>query len=264
MRVIVGWVSVVLSAAALGANPMAAQARSCDEGRGAVAPDLGFDRPRRASRPGPRDAGPELYFATEPRITGVRAGGPAAGKLRNGDLLVSLDGAPITSGEAAARYAQLAPASIVRFAVRRDAEVREVTLVVSGRCVPFAPAPAAPPPAYAPPVAPVPESLDGELMPATVRLGFDLTCNECGRDRTIGGSGFRFREPPIVRVVQGGSAAARAGLRAGDALTHVDGVALASSRGWAALSGITPRPVVRLTYRRSGVAHEITVPALPR
>jgi membrane-associated protease RseP (regulator of RpoE activity) len=139
--------------------------------------------------------------------------------------------------------------------------VQEVTVTAAARCIPHTPAPPEPPAAHAPaapdaPGAPLPAADD--LVPGS-RFGFTLDCQNCGDDDS---GAFRFREPPVVSGVQPNSAAARAGLRPGDRLTHVDGVALTSEAGWPRLAAIQPGQQVRFTYTRGGRTQQATLAAM--
>jgi S1-C subfamily serine protease len=240
-----GWAIAALAVAALGASPVQAQAGGCENGRGGLMTDLGF---RRLPLPAGPHAAPS-GFRTEPRITGVRADGPAAGRLQDGDLLVAVDGQPVTTPAGARRYFETEPGRAVRLSVRRDGGVREVTVTAAEICIPHASAPP-----HAPP-APLPAPDD--LLPVA-RFGFTIDCQDCGDDES---GRFRFRQPPVVGGVQPGSAAARAGLRPGDRLTHVDGVALTSEAGWPRFSGIRPGQQVRFTFTRGGQSQQATLTA---
>lgn len=250
-----------LAVAVLGAAPLQAQGGSCDGGRGGLIRDLGF---RRLPLPVNTELGEgaaQKPFAAEPRITGVRGDGPAAGRLRDGDVLVAVEGVAVTTSEGARRYARIEAGRPVRLSVRRDGRVQDVTLTPALRCVALAPdAPPAPPAPDAPgaPGAPdAPPPPPGELVDEA-RFGFGVECNDCGEDE---GGVFRFRQPPVVSTVRAGSPAARAGLRVGDRLTHVDGVALTSAEGWARLSGLQPGREARITYTRAGQSFQATLPA---
>lgn len=72
-------------------------------------------------------------FRTEPRI--VRLTGDAgSGPLREGDAIVAVDGALITTREGGKRLANLTPGRPVRLSVRRDGRRIEVQAVPSVRC----------------------------------------------------------------------------------------------------------------------------------
>jgi C-terminal processing protease CtpA/Prc len=55
-----------------------------------------------------------------------------------------------------------------------------------------------------------------------------------------------------VENVEPGTPAARAGMRRGDRLTHIDGLALTSREAWQRFGAIQPGQRVRWTYTRDG------------
>jgi S1-C subfamily serine protease len=241
----------------LPAAPVRAQGRSCDGGRGVEVADLGFERPRMVTRTDPTAGRGVGSFDREPVLRGVRGDGPAAGQVRDGDVLVAIDNQPITSAEAARRYSEVAPGAPVRLSVRREGRVHDVTIAAGVRCMTLAPAPPAPPAA---PAAPLPPSPSGELMPKG-RLGFAIDCDDCGKERVDGVETFRFRKPPTVTSVEPGSEAANAGVRAGDRLTHVDGVSLTSASAWPRWSGIVAGQSIALTFQRDGQSQRVVIRA---
>jgi hypothetical protein len=95
-------------------------------------------------------------------------------------------------------------------------------------------------------------------------FGFGMRCNNCGVSENNGVRSFRFRETPSVVSVEPGTPAARAGMRRGDRLTHVDGVPLTSEAGWRRFGAIQPGQQVRWTYTRGGQSHQATMSALRR
>jgi S1-C subfamily serine protease len=148
--------------------------------------------------------------------------GPAAGKLAALDLIESFDGQPVRSrSQWDVRTARLAAGDPVHLQVRRNESLYEVDLT------------AAPPP----------------LAAATVREhGPGLTL------RTRPGAGAE-----VLRVEEH-SAASRAGLKAGDVVTHIDAVerpSAASARRL--LEMATPdRPLV-MAVERDGTHHVVTL-----
>ena len=105
------------------ATPAAAAVHGCTGGKGLAA--IGIAE---ASRAPATDGGP--LFEQLVRIREV--GGPAgeAGFPRAGDVLLEIDGHRITTAEAAARYAALAPGEEVRLTVRRGDRVRRGAVTV--------------------------------------------------------------------------------------------------------------------------------------
>jgi membrane-associated protease RseP (regulator of RpoE activity) len=248
------------AATALALAPAPAHAAPpCDGGRGGLMRDFGFAPIPRVVRPG-ADGQPEIRLAGPFAIRDVRADGPAAGRVREGDALVAIDGLPIATPEAARRYLRVAPGESVRLVVARDGRPHAVTLTTGAACVPIPPAPPAPsatPAPDAPGVAApgVAAPADPPLPPAAELLapglfGFAIRCDACGDVAQDGRVAFRFGRPPAVVAVTPDSPAARAGVRTGDRLTHVDGVALTGAQGWPRLAAVAPGRTVRLTFAR--------------
>jgi len=146
------------AAAALALAPAAATqatAQTCPGGKGIVVPDLGWNdvscnHCEIAYTPAYR----RYRFGTEPRLGGIH--GPAAGRLREGDVLVALDGQPITTSEAGDRLASVRRGERVRVTVRRGGQLQTVDVVAAERCIrpPVPPMPPRPPQAPGVPAAP--------------------------------------------------------------------------------------------------------------
>ena len=85
-------------------------------------------------------------------------------------------------------------------------------------------------------------------------LGIGLSCSQCSL--SVMGNGdmrrWTFSEPPSVFSVDDNGPGDKAGLRIGDVLTAVDGVALVTREGGTRFGSIRPGQTVRLTYRREG------------
>jgi hypothetical protein len=143
-------------AAALGVAMMAAtglDAQRCGNG-GRVVGDLGFNEIGGSIHTYQHNnERPQIQFEGEPRIGGVRANGPAAGRLRDGDVIVAIDGQLITTRSAGLRYSAVDPGDQVRLSVRRGGRVQDVTITAGSRCMvpPTPPTPPRPPAAPAPP-----------------------------------------------------------------------------------------------------------------
>lgn len=333
--------AAALVAAMVCASPAAAQrvGQSCDNGRGRIVADLGFD-----GLSGPLgisqhdDQRPVWEFRGEPVVDAVRAGGPAAGRLRDGDAIVAVDGQLITTSAGGRRFSAIDPGDQVRLSIRRGGRVQDVTVQAGSRCqgrptpptpprppappraaVPGRPpapprppavnrapapprppaverAPAPPPPpgrepaparpprpprepnparppqpprGQTPPVPPAPPEPPAPPPPPAVMpdgwFGFGIQCNNCGVHADRGQAPvFHFREQPTVQNVEPGTPAARAGMRRGDRLTHVDGVSITTAAGWSRFGAIQPGQQVRWTYTRDGRAHNAAMTALRR
>lgn len=75
---------------------------------------------------------------------------------------------------------------------------------------------------------------------------------------------WRFDDPPAVTTVEFGSPAARAGIRTGDVLTEIDGVALDSREGGERFSRIEPGQSVEFTVERDDSERTVTMTAVER
>ena len=223
----------------------------CGPRAGAMMRDFGFAPLPRVVRPAPGTGKIAIHLGTTPTIARVDAGGPAGGRLQNGDVVLAIDGLPTDTEAAAARYLRVRPGEQVRFTVRRGDERHDVTITTGETCVPI---PAAPPaPGEAPGGTPTP---DAPLPPAGAelldprRFGFAIRCDQCGDETQAGRTSFRFGVPPTVAFVDPDSPAGRAGLRAGDRLTHVNGIVLTGGDGWPALQALGPGASAELTFAR--------------
>ncbi len=71
---------------------------------------------------------------TELRLNRIRPNGPTAGVLRDGDVLVAINGAPITTAEGGRRFAALAPGRAATLTIRREGLNRDVRVVPGAQC----------------------------------------------------------------------------------------------------------------------------------
>jgi len=291
-------------AAALVALPAASagQGGACGRNGGTRVPDLGFSSFSCEHCTIDQSPGRVLYrFGTEPRVANITAAG--RGRLREGDVLVAVDGDPITTMEASDRLSYTRRGEPVRLTVRRGGRTQEVDVVAGEECVepptppvpprpPRAPAAPQPPRAPSPPRAlqvprapgaplppqppqpplppPAPHAPNAPLPPTPPLpplpppppeilpegwFGFGISCDECGIHRRNGDVQMYFGEAPVVENVEPGSPAQRAGIRRGDRLTHVDGLALTTAPGAQRFAAIRPGQTVTWTYRRGSAAY---------
>jgi membrane-associated protease RseP (regulator of RpoE activity) len=200
-------------------------------------------------------------FRSEPTIGRVRAGSPAAGKLRAGDVITAVDGHLITTREGGMRYGSLVPGTPVTLGVRRGSRDLDVTVTPVGECRRFEDTPPAPPPAPARP-APVPRAdappprlpappapRPGPSMSA---LGFSIRCSNCSIQRSADANRWvwSFSAAPVVEAVEPNSPAHEAGLRAGDVLTGLDGQPLVTAAGGERFGAVAAGDRITLTYQR--------------
>jgi hypothetical protein len=112
-------------------------------------------------------------------------------------------------------------------------------------------------------------SLLGDLKIDTRPLGwFGFGLSFSGSMRQRAGADepplWDFDAPPKVRSLAADGPAARAGLRRGDVLTHIDGVRLDSEEGGRLFSEVQPGQVIDWTVRRRGASLTIPIVAEER
>jgi hypothetical protein len=85
-------------------------------------------------RPARGDSGAVWRFYSQPRVSLVEVGSPAArGGLRRGDVITGLDGFPIVTPDAGRRFGSVQPGQTVRWTVNRDGEERQVIVTAGTR-----------------------------------------------------------------------------------------------------------------------------------
>ncbi|HEX8694355.1 MAG TPA: PDZ domain-containing protein [Longimicrobium sp.] len=275
-----------------------AQRGQCAKDKGRMVPDLGYGTISCSHcHMSFDDNGPVSFeFNSEPRIGDITDVGE--GRLREGDVLVAVDGQLITTAEGGRRLAAVRRGETVRLSVRREGRVHDVTVRAGERCMdhpraprpprtppspripdppavpraprtpmpgqPHIPQPPQPPQPAQAPLPPLPPS-PPDILP-TGWFGFGISCDDCGWRRTRRGDtgAFFFSDAPEVVSVERGSPAERAGIRRGDRLTHVDGVALTTQEGARRFRAIRPGQAVTWTYRRGSRSYAARATAARR
>jgi S1-C subfamily serine protease len=177
-------------------------------------------------------------FRVEPIVhPDTAAGSP----LRDGDVLVAVNGMLVTTPEAGRLLANLSTEAPVTLSVRRKGTAVQFTmmplvgcntprLVVHGGSAVVAP---------------------GRRPPAPVSFGMTLSCARCGWG--LDGAGrltFDADGPLPVLAVTPGRAASRAAIAPGDVLVAVDGLALGSPAASRRLGSLAPGDGVMVDVRR--------------
>lgn len=233
-------------------------------------------------------------FRATPRIVSVKADSPASGKLQDGDIILAIDGQAITSRGGGQSFARLTPGTAVELIVLREGlgKVVEITpqaiarhealssrapgalLSFSDRAVAIpsaAPRPGLtsrsravlrPSSSKAPraPRALIPPL--GEVLP-TGWFGFAMECFPCSGERIEGEEDpvWIFGKPPRIYRIQRGSPAARAGIRRGDVLTHIDGVSITVEEGGRKFGSVKPGQSVEWRVRRGRTTRTVVLDA---
>ena len=98
-------------------------------------------------------------------------------------------------------------------------------------------------------------------------FGFSFRCTDCGWTRTGEASDpvWESDEAPELSMISSGGPAARAGLRRGDRLTHIDGHSITSREGARRLGAVKPGQRVKLTVvrDRTTLTRELTLGRRP-
>ena len=221
-------------------------------------------------------------FYEEPRVSELDPSGPSIGRLKEGDVLVAIDGALIKTGEAGRRIGALDPDRTVKLTVRRDGKTQDVRVRPRSRCpddqlanryrsqmrTPRPPRPPRPPRTPSIEVNPVP--VTPPAPPAMVRrkmagktgwFGVGLNCGDCGWVMLEDNAVWRSNEFPVIYLVEPGSPAAKGGLQRDDKLTEINGVSLLSEEGGRLFGSVKPGQEVKWTVEREGETKNVTVVA---
>ena len=164
-------------------------------------------------------------FSTEPYVWELAEDGPAAEVLREGDQILAVDDALITTREGGRRLANLRPNVAVRMRIRRGREEMDVQATPVPGC--NTPSLAVTARAGRPErrVRTRPSLRETSLRAGGpgVYFGLEVSCKECGWRLEDGAWRWHAAEPVRITGVIPGSPAERDGLRAGDVLVGIDG-----------------------------------------
>jgi S1-C subfamily serine protease len=209
----------------------------------------------------PNGAGRTHDFSTEPRVWRLEPEGPSAGVLRDGDQILAVDGALITSRDGGRRLANLRPGVPVALRIRRGGSEMRVSVTPRPGC--NTPSLAVTSTA-ARPEAPAHGSPEGraaaEAGPA-IYFGMELDCGDCGWRREGGDFRWHSTEPMRVKAAVPGSPADRAGLRAGDVVLRINGHELTERGAGRFFDRLSPGQAVRFEVRRG--SRTLTIPIVP-
>lgn len=196
------------------------------------------------------DRGERASFFTEPTVLSVRDDAPAANLLREGDVIVAIDGELITTRRGWEAFNDLPPEGVVELRVRRDGRLQEIPVPLKRVCAARRATEVAPEAPASPPLPPTPALED--LAPDAT-LGFGFQCSDCSFD----GEAWRFTGPLEVR----GVSRRGVGMRAGDRIVAIDGVGITSEEGGRRFAGIQAGDEVRWSIDREGGRVEVTTVA---
>ncbi|HEX2207261.1 MAG TPA: PDZ domain-containing protein [Longimicrobium sp.] len=200
-------------------------------------------------------------FSTEPKVWRLDPDGPSASVLRDGDQILAIDGALITTRDGGRRLANLRPGVPVALRIRRGGSEMRVSVTPRPGCntpslsvTPTAARPQAPPPGS-------PEArADAEAGPR-IYFGMELDCGDCGWRREGDDWRWHSTEPMRIKAAVPGSPAQRAGLRAGDVVLRINGHELTERGAGPFFDRLSPGQPVRFEVRRGN--RTMTIPIVP-
>jgi hypothetical protein len=195
------------------------------------------------------------HFSGSPTLHQIRADGPGAGLLSEGDTLLAVDGLPITSDAAADRLSSYRTTP-TRLTLRRNGAERVAAISPRPVCVGVATRHT---------VAlrdSVPHERGRIAVEPRATLGVAFECDAgCNLDQSNGRPRWVFSRFPVVAAVDPGSVAANAGLRAGDTLWTIDDTPLTAPAAGEMLGGVGPNASFKLGWRRAGQPYSALVRA---
>ncbi len=199
------------------------------------------------------EGGPAIYrFSSEPRIKKVDPAGPAVGILRDGDVIVAIDGYLITTKEGGLRFGRLVKGKPVALTIRRWGSEKDVVVVPE-----IAPQRRASKES-ASPAASAPEATEGQEPGRPPGwLGLFLSCRGMTIKTGKGHVEWRFEDLPRVYSVDSNGPGQRSGILPGDLLVTLDGLRLDTEEGSHRFSSIEPGQELLWTVRRAG--QEMTI-----
>lgn len=196
-------------------------------------------------------------FSTEPKVWRLDPEGPSAGVLREGDQVMAIDGALITTRDGGRRLANLRPGVPVALRIRRNGAEMRVTVTPRPGC--NTPSLAVTPTAARPDGSPEARA-DAQAGPR-IYFGMELDCGDCGWRRD--GNDWRWHsvQPMRIKAAVPGSPAHRAGLRAGDVVLRINGHELTERGAGRFFDRLSPGQPVRFEVRRG--TRTLTIPIVP-
>ena len=200
-----------------------------------------------------------VQFGGELELRDILPDGPAAGRVQEGDILVAVGGALITTRAGSTRLLRAPSGQPVRLTVRRGGVERDVVVVPVGAAE-----------ASSSPTVGTPAPLPASRSPAAAglsargRLGIGLSCHCTMQTTADGAEHWSFAEPPEVGGVQTDGPAERAGVRVGDVIERIDGAAVTTRAGGERWSAFASGARVRLGIRRGAARLEVEMVAAAR
>jgi len=252
-------IPAVIVLAALALSTGRAWGQAVFSGSGGSGPDLGIGR-MIAPYAIVHAADDWIQLGGELELRDIRPNGPAAAQVRDGDMLVAVDGALITTREGSEHLFDARPGLPLRLTIRRSGRDREVVIVPTGGELAKAKSLASEPAVAGSPV----QTGGAPRAHAPGWLGIGLSCQCTVQSSQHGAEIWSFGKAPVVFAVRADGPAARAGVRAGDIVESIGGILLTTPEGGRRWSAIAPGQSVRLGIRRGQAKIDLVVLAAER
>jgi hypothetical protein len=196
-------------------------------------------------------------FTTEPSVSEIAPNGPSAGRLRDGDVIVLIDSALVTSSEGGRRLANPEAGRPVTLLIRRGESQQSVTVTPAPGCeIPSLAVTAGNDGTRAVPR----KQADGARPSSPPDFGMRLECGACGWRTSPGGElrWFATKSPVVVDVVAGGPAEG-AGVKRGDVLDALGGASFVAPDGSGEMAAVRAGVPTTLVVRRLGVEMRLRI-----
>lgn len=213
-------------------------------------------------------------FSVEPSLWEIAPDGPAAGRVREGDVLLAVNGSPVTTREAGRALAGMEPGTPVELTLRRDGELVQVEMAPVEACGSFtvSTGPGEMPrflrrDAHGRVVRVPQDGVDRSLSSiptgvGTVRFaaaGLVLAGATEIRVAAGGSVSWWFADDPVVAEVPEGGEAQRLGIVPGEVIVTADDEPLTAPAGVAALAAAAPGHPVMLFVRRGRSFRQVEI-----
>lgn len=213
-------------------------------------------------------------FSVEPSLWEIAPDGPAAGRVLEGDVLLAVDGSPVTTREAGRTLAALEPGTPVELTLRRDGDLVQVEIVPVEGCASFTVSTG---PGEMPrflerdargrvgrvrrdrvdrSLSPVPTGTGTARFEAAGLVLAGATEIRVAPDGSV--SWWFVADPVVAEVVEGGEAG-RLGIVPGEVIVTADDQPLTEPAGVSALAGAAPDRPVMLFVRRGRSFRQVEI-----
>lgn len=215
-----------------------------------------------AARANPR----AFSFTVEPRLWEIDPEGPAAGKVHGGDILVAVNGDPITTSAGSGHLTRMMADEPVTLTLRRGDRLVEAVVEPRTSCHNYmASAGSGEMPRYlqrrreSAATTPDPEMEEHTPLTRLDAAGLVLAGAKIVWVPSDEPANWWFVEVPTVVEVRPGSPADQAGIRPGEQIVTAGGIRVTEAEGAAALAAAGRREDVQLFVRRGTNTRRVTI-----